>query len=113
MNFIDRLNELIREKGINNKKLLDDLKLGKNSIINWTQRGNVPNGETLKRIADYFNVSIDYLLGKTSMKKSAIETDNGLSENGIKLLNMFKDLSPEAQVKVVELAELLKQRHEK
>lgn len=39
MNFIDRLNELIREKGINNKKLLDDLKLGKNSIINWTQRG--------------------------------------------------------------------------
>lgn len=62
MNFVERLQSLVEQKGITRNKLLVDLNLGKNSFINWESRGTIPNGETLSKIAQYFNVSIDYLL---------------------------------------------------
>lgn len=62
MNFVERLQSLVEQKGITRNKLLVDLNLGKNSFINWENRGTIPNGETLSKIAQYFDVSIDYLL---------------------------------------------------
>lgn len=69
MNFVDTLLKLLKIKGINKNKMLTDLNLGKNSFVNWSKRGTIPNGETLTKIADYFGVSTDYLLGNT--KKTA------------------------------------------
>ena len=54
----------MHDKGISNNKLLTDLGLNKSSILNWEKRGTIPSGETLQKIADYFDVSVDYLLGK-------------------------------------------------
>ena len=71
MDFSDRLLNLIKEKGITNKKLLDDLNINKNAIVSWAKRENTPHGETLAKIAEYFDVSVDYLLGKTDIKKGA------------------------------------------
>jgi transcriptional regulator with XRE-family HTH domain len=62
MNFIEKILSLISKKEITKNKMLTDLKLSKNSIIDWKNRGTVPNGETLSKIADYFNVTIEYLL---------------------------------------------------
>jgi transcriptional regulator with XRE-family HTH domain len=78
MSFTDRLLDLIKEKGITTKKFLLDLDVNKNAMINWTKRGSTPNGEILKRMADYFDVSVDFLLGKTDIKKSATGKDDGL-----------------------------------
>lgn len=61
--FTDRLHTELQRKGITKHKMLTDLGLGKNSFLNWEQRGNIPNGETLRKIADYFGVSVEYLLG--------------------------------------------------
>jgi len=66
MTFVERVLELIEENNITKNKLLTDLKLGKNSFVNWLERGTIPSGDVLIKIADYFNVSVDYLLGKTS-----------------------------------------------
>lgn len=63
--FIEILKKLMRDKGVSNNKLLTDLGLNKSSILNWEKRGTIPSGETLEMIADYFDVSVDYLLGKT------------------------------------------------
>mgnify|MGYP002543170503 FL=1 len=63
--FIEILKKLMHDKGISNNKLLTDLGLNKSSILNWEKRGTIPSGETLEMIADYFDVSVDYLLGKT------------------------------------------------
>lgn len=62
--FIETLKGLMSEKKVTTNKMLTDLGLGKNSMINWTKRGTIPNGETLQKLADYFNVSVDYLIGK-------------------------------------------------
>lgn len=61
--FLKRLNELISDRKITKNKLLTDLALARGSFVNWEQRGTIPNGDTLKKIADYFGVTVDYLLG--------------------------------------------------
>ena len=59
--FTNKLRQLISEKGITQKKFLSDLNLNINSVGDWQKNGNIPKGETLKKIADYFNVSVDWL----------------------------------------------------
>ena len=51
-----KLKELRKEKGISQLKLAMDLSMNQNTISRY---------ETEERQADYFNVSIDYLLGRT------------------------------------------------
>jgi repressor LexA len=66
MEFIEIVLNLIKQKGISKNKMLTDLGLSKNSIVDWNNRGTIPNGETLSKIAAYFNISTDYLLNGTS-----------------------------------------------
>lgn len=65
--FLERTLELIEKKNISKNKLLTDLKLSKNSFVNWSERGTVPSAETIEKIADYFGVTTDYLLGRTDL----------------------------------------------
>jgi transcriptional regulator with XRE-family HTH domain len=65
--FLERTLELIERKNISKNKLLTDLKLSKNSFVNWSERGTVPSAETIEKIADYFGVTTDYLLGRTDL----------------------------------------------
>lgn len=86
--FVERLLELINEKGITKNKLLTDLSLSKNSFVDWGKRGTVPSGEVLIKLARYFNVSVDYLTGyidKTKLETVEYPTIvkyRGLSEKG-------------------------------
>ena len=61
--FLEKLLNLISERGITKNKLLTDLKINHNAFVAWERRGTIPSGETLLKIADYFGVSVDYLLG--------------------------------------------------
>jgi transcriptional regulator with XRE-family HTH domain len=63
MDFLERIDFLTQKKGITRNKLLTDLKLNRSSYTNWKQRGTIPNGETLSKIAKYLGVTTDYLLG--------------------------------------------------
>lgn len=63
MEFIDRLNDLCERKGISKRKLERDAGLGIGSTSKWSQYR--PNQASLKKVADYFGVSVDYLLGQS------------------------------------------------
>lgn len=65
MSFIETVSVLLNEKGISINKMLCDLNLGKGTFATWKKRGTIPKGDILQKIADYFDVSVDYLLGKT------------------------------------------------
>lgn len=61
-----RLNELMNENGINPKKLYQDLELsGIAKVYVWKKGDNIPNYNHIIKLADYFNCSIEYLLGRT------------------------------------------------
>ena len=60
-----KLKELRKEKGISQLKLAMDLSMNQNTISRYETEERQADYETLIKIADYFNVSRDYLLGRT------------------------------------------------
>ena len=62
--LINRISELCEKFGITKAKLFEECGLNKN-IVNNLKRGSIPSVDKITIIADYFNVSVDYLLGRT------------------------------------------------
>lgn len=60
-----RLKELRKKKGISQLKLAIDLHMNQNNISRYETMEREADYKTLIVFADYFNVSIDYLLGRT------------------------------------------------
>jgi transcriptional regulator with XRE-family HTH domain len=69
----DKILKLLRsEKNMSQQELADALDISK-SAINMYERGErQPKFEILEQIADYFNVDMDYLLGRTSKTTKVI-----------------------------------------
>lgn len=61
--FAERLKDLIAEKGLNNQKLSDLTGIPRTSISNWLNGRRTVQIEALAKIALYFGVTTDYLLG--------------------------------------------------
>ena len=87
MDFIERIFNLLDKKGISKNKMLSELKLSKNSFLNWSERNTTPSGEVIIKIANYFNVSTDYLLtGKeTDQTQAYPENIQRIIDNLLKL----------------------------
>lgn len=63
----DRILKLLRtERSMSQQELADALGISKSSINMYERGERQPNFEILESIADYFNVDIDYLLGRTN-----------------------------------------------
>ncbi len=60
-----RLKELRKARGISQLRLAMDLSMNQNSISRYETEEREADYKTLIKIADYFNVSIDYLLERT------------------------------------------------
>lgn len=63
----EKIKELADKQGISINKLEENLGLSRNTIYNIKTKK--PSAERLQEIADYFNVSTDYLLGRTDNPK--------------------------------------------
>ena len=59
-----RLKELRKSRNISQLKLALDLNMNQNTISRYENLEREADYETLVRFADYFNVSLDYLLGR-------------------------------------------------
>lgn len=60
---LERIKELAQKKGYSLQKVAEDLGFSVNYL--YTLKEKVPKSDRLQQIADYFNVSTDYLLGRT------------------------------------------------
>ena len=63
--FSERLKELRKSKNLSQKELAEILNTTNSSICDWECGRTEPNLNTIRQIADYFEVSCDYLLGKS------------------------------------------------
>lgn len=61
--FAQRLVEARKKKGMSQHQVADRLKLSRGRIGNYEQATREPDTETLTLLADFYNVSVDYLLG--------------------------------------------------
>lgn len=69
MNILERVKQLADEQGISIPDLEKKLGFGNGSIYKWAK--STPTGDKLITVSDYFNVSTDYLLGRSTIRHSA------------------------------------------
>lgn len=98
--FLDKVLELITEKGISKNRFLMDIQISKNSIDNWEKRGNIPPGDIVAKIAQYFNVSTDYLLGLTDDASPVKQMPDTLSGSEQEMLSGYRQLDNDDQAEV-------------
>lgn len=67
MSTFDRVKKLCEEQKISVVQLEERLDFSRNSLYSWKK--NKPSSEKLEKVADYFDVSTDYLLGRTNKKR--------------------------------------------
>lgn len=101
--FIDRLLSLCDKSGTDVSNVLRSLNLSTSKGTAW-RKGSVPNGEILLMLAEYFDTSTDYLLGKTDdptpagqKEKPASGEADGLSEEELELIRLYGRASLETQ----------------
>ena len=70
--FWDNYYNLCLNNGISPNAAAKEMKISSGAVTEW-KKGRVPQMATIKKIANYFGVSVDYLLGKTSEPASRAE----------------------------------------
>lgn len=86
MTAFDRLKLLCEKQGISVNDLEEKIGIGKNSLYSWKK--NIPKGTNLLKVADFFHVSTDYLLGRTD--NPDLENSKPASDDLDKILDNIK-----------------------
>lgn len=111
--FYERFTELCREYNVTVTSVLKELGLSASKNTQWSE-GASPSVKNLIKIANYFNVSTDYLLGKDDIKKRPTPEDVERFNDYLKndefrgLMEMIAALPKDAQEKVREHVELMR-----
>ncbi len=62
--FMERLKDLMEDRDINMKILSNETSIPRSTINSWNLKERLPSAECLYALAEYFGVTIDYLLGR-------------------------------------------------
>ncbi|KXA60668.1 XRE family transcriptional regulator [Streptococcus oralis subsp. dentisani] len=73
--FIERLKKLRKKEKLTQKDIATFLNISQPAYQQFESGKKKMNLETMEKLADYFNVSIDYLLGKTDIPDFDLEID--------------------------------------
>jgi transcriptional regulator with XRE-family HTH domain len=109
-----RLKDLREEKKLTTREMSAMLNIGKSTFSNYENDTRKPDYELLKKLSEYFEVSLDYLLGKTNIKNAYVLENNQLPKHAYELKGDYifiakemqdKEISPERIRKIIEILE--------
>lgn len=80
MSLLDRIKLLASTHQLSLAELERKLDFSNGSLRKWAS--STPSGDKIEKVADYFNVSTDYILGRTDNPR--IASDNDMSEIDLK-----------------------------
>lgn len=108
--FSERLRKLREEKKISQLELAKFLNISQQALSKWEQNISQPDNNVLIILSNYFDVSVDYLLGKSDNKNpsNGLYTKTITDEDGysieIKTEVPFNELSKEKQQDMIDVA---------
>lgn len=111
MNFYNRLSELCAEQGGTPHTFLREFNISSGTLSSW-KKGRDVKTSTVVRIADFFHVSVDYILGlsDTRYRSDARPSDvlsDLLSEDESEMLALFRQLNHDSQMRELGRLNLL------
>lgn len=101
-----RLRDLREENGIKRSELARRLNINAGTIANYENEIRQAPYEYLLLFADFFDVSVDYLLGKGQKEELKPKLNGALSENERQLIDNYRRCSPTGKNRICEYAEL-------
>lgn len=114
MTFGQRLTDLREEKGIRQKELATLINVSPSTVSNYENDVHYPDVAILCQLADYFNVSTDYLLARTDYRHNPNTLTRRLSKTYTvaEFINTTLELSQKDVSNLVEYMDLLVMRHQ-
>jgi len=103
--FAERMIELRKERNLKKAKAAREMGLSRSTITLYEngERTN-PTSDILQKIADYYNVSIDYLTGKSNIRERLTANE---------LVEIFRQLKDENKLQLLKYARyILKEQEE-
>lgn len=117
MNFASRFAELRTDNDIKQKDLAQLLNVSVSAVSHYEKGLNTPDLNNLILLAEYFHVSLDYLVGRSSHKNTALlNTELSLPDGNIscgQILDRLLALSPDQQNDIVRHLNVLYNNREK
>jgi transcriptional regulator with XRE-family HTH domain len=98
-----RLKELRKQRHLSQRDLADKLQVAQQTIGGWETGRTEPNNELLSKLADFFGVTVDYLLGRTNDQHEEVLAAAHLNKE-------LKDMSKEQQQAIFDFIEFQKKR---
>ncbi len=106
MSFALRLKELREKKGFSQAQLASKLNVGIGSVGMWESTQRTPPAKRLNQIADFFGVSVDYLLGREEKITPDENINSAMSSSDeTRLLEIYRTLSPDMRSTLWSLLE--------
>lgn len=99
-----RLKKLRKERGLLQKDIAQILNITTSAYGYYEQDKRDPDTKTLRILADFYNVSVDYLLGRTNIRNPY----DDISSISSKEFSDIDELSPESKKELEKFIELLK-----
>ena len=99
MDFANTLSNLIEEKGMNSLRLSKEIGVADRLVGAWRKGEKRPTLDNLVLLADFFGVSLDFLVGRSEVREMATKKAPVLviSENGQEILRYFETLPEREQ----------------
>lgn len=95
--FAERLKTLRKERGLTQEQLAEKIRVERSSVGKYEGKGKtIPSDDVKQRIAEFFDVSVDYLLGRTEIRNPAQTEKPTVNDDGLdeELVNLLADLYP-------------------
>lgn len=109
--FGRKLKELRLERKINQSELGEIIGISPSTVGMYERDQRFPDKDILSKIADYFEVSVDYLLGRTderNIHKEKPKLDPGIKTIAAHRINPYEDISEEGINKINEYIEMVR-----
>ena len=105
---MSRIKELRKKAGLTQTQLASILCTSQANLSGWESGRWEPDAAALAKMADFFNVSIDYILGRDSVLSSADSNmATCLSDRELRLISVFRSLLPAMQESILGIVENL------
>ncbi|MBE5741596.1 MAG: helix-turn-helix transcriptional regulator [Clostridiales bacterium] len=66
--FAERFKQLLKDKDLDLQKLSNNIGIARSTLNDWKLGKKMPGADGVRKISDYFNVTTDYLLGKSDFE---------------------------------------------
>ena len=90
----ERFEQLLQKRGVTPYKVSKETGVTQTSLSNWKSDRNTPSAKTLQKLADYFGVTVGYLMGTEEEEPNATDKENNpivLDDDALELLEELKE----------------------